>query len=56
MQLELIGQIIQYFYTHDACFYFLESCQKLYVNVPIIPGIMPISDFERLMRFLKFVE
>lgn len=48
--------IIQYFYTHDAYFYFLESCQKLHVNVPIIPGIMPINDFKRLMRFLKFLE
>ncbi|WP_342352285.1 hypothetical protein [Candidatus Coxiella mudrowiae] len=37
--------MIQYFYTHthDAYFYFLENCQKLHVNIHIIPGIMPIN-------------
>nr|WP_280522050.1 methylenetetrahydrofolate reductase [Candidatus Coxiella mudrowiae] len=36
---------MQYFYTHthDAYFYFLENCQKLHVNIHIIPGIMPIN-------------
>lgn len=43
--------ITQYFYNPDAYFYFLDSCAKQNISIPIIPGIMPITDIEKLERF-----
>ena len=41
----------QYFYNADAYFRFVDACEDLGVGVPIVPGIMPITSFERLARF-----
>ncbi|WP_050464556.1 methylenetetrahydrofolate reductase [NAD(P)H] [Herbaspirillum autotrophicum] len=43
--------ITQYFYNADAYFSFVEDSQKLGVNIPIVPGIMPITNYSQLMRF-----
>jgi len=43
--------LTQYFYNADAYAYFVESCVRLGVTLPIVPGIMPITNFERLARF-----
>lgn len=43
--------ITQYFYNADAYFYFVEAVRKAGVEVPIMPGIMPIASFSRLARF-----
>jgi methylenetetrahydrofolate reductase (NADPH) len=43
--------ITQYFYNSDAYFRFVEEAQKLGVGVPIVPGIMPITNFTQLARF-----
>ncbi len=43
--------ITQYFYNADAYFYFVDRCTKAGINVPIIPGIMPINNFTQLARF-----
>lgn len=43
--------ITQYFFNPDAYFYFVEACRKQGIVFPIIPGIMPITSFERLARF-----
>lgn len=43
--------ITQYFYNADSYFYFVESCQKLGMTAPIVPGIMPIVKFSQLARF-----
>jgi len=43
--------ITQYFYNADSYFYFVDNCRKVGVNVPIIPGIMPIMNYEQLARF-----
>ncbi len=43
--------ITQYFYNPDAYFSFVEAVRKLGVEIPIIPGIMPISNFSQLRRF-----
>ncbi len=43
--------ITQYFYNSDAYFRFLEDAQALGLNVPIVPGIMPIGSSTQLMRF-----
>jgi methylenetetrahydrofolate reductase (NADPH) len=45
------GAITQYFYNADAYFRFVEDARKLGVGVPIVPGIMPISNFTQLRRF-----
>ena len=43
--------ITQYFFNADAYFRFVDEVRKLGVRVPIIPGIMPISNFTQLRRF-----
>ena len=43
--------ITQYFYNADAYFHFVDAVRKLGVDVPIIPGVMPISNFSQLRRF-----
>jgi methylenetetrahydrofolate reductase (NADPH) len=43
--------ITQYFYNADAYFYFVDKIRALGVNIPIIPGIMPIASFHKLARF-----
>jgi methylenetetrahydrofolate reductase (NADPH) len=45
------GAITQYFYNADAYFRFVDDARKLGVTVPIVPGIMPISNFAQLKRF-----
>ena len=45
------GALTQYFYNADAYFRFLEDAQALDINVPIIPGIMPITNYKNLARF-----
>ncbi len=43
--------ITQYFYNIDAYLYFVERCQQQQIDIPIIPGIMPINNFAQLARF-----
>lgn len=43
--------ITQYFYNPYAYFRFVESCEKLGIDVPIMPGIMPITNSSQLVRF-----
>ena len=43
--------ITQYFYNPDAYFYYLEDIHKQGIDVPIYPGIMPITNFSNLVRF-----
>ena len=43
--------ITQYFYNTDAYFYFVDSVHKAGVEIPILPGIMPITNFSNLARF-----
>ena len=43
--------ITQYFYNADSYFYFIEQCKKAGINQPIIPGIMPITNYQNLVRF-----
>lgn len=47
------GAITQYFYNPDAYFRFVDSCEKLGIDIPIVPGIMPITNCEQLARFSK---
>ena len=43
--------ITQYFYNADAYARFVEDVRAKGVNAPIIPGIMPITNYSRLARF-----
>ncbi|MBD9482964.1 methylenetetrahydrofolate reductase [NAD(P)H] [Pseudomonas sp. PDM14] len=43
--------ITQYFFSADCYFYFVERLQKLGVDLPIVPGIMPITNYSKLARF-----
>ncbi|MDD9863079.1 MAG: methylenetetrahydrofolate reductase [NAD(P)H] [Gammaproteobacteria bacterium] len=45
--------ITQYFYNPDAYFRFLEGCDRLGIDIPIFPGVMPISSYSRLLRFSR---
>ncbi len=45
------GAITQYFFNADAYFAFVDECEAMGIDVPIIPGIMPISRFSQLARF-----
>ncbi|HRD66486.1 MAG TPA: methylenetetrahydrofolate reductase [NAD(P)H] [Candidatus Competibacter sp.] len=43
--------ITQYFYNSDSYFRFVDDCEKLGLDLPIVPGIMPITNFTQLARF-----
>lgn len=43
--------ITQYFYNADAYFRFMDQCTDRGVNIPIVPGVMPIYNFTQLSRF-----
>lgn len=43
--------LTQYFYNVDSYLYFIDRCQKNGIDIPIIPGIMPINNFAQLARF-----
>lgn len=43
--------ITQYFYNADAYFAFMDEARARGVDVPVVPGIMPITNYSQLMRF-----
>lgn len=43
--------ITQYFFTAEAYFHFVERARALGVEAPIVPGIMPITNYTKLARF-----
>jgi len=43
--------ITQYFYNPYAYFRFIESCEQLDIDIPIVPGVMPITNYKQLARF-----
>ncbi len=45
------GAITQYFYNLDAYLYYVDDCEKLGIDLPITPGIMPITNYIQLARF-----
>lgn len=45
------GVITQYFFNADGYFRYVEDARKLGVQVPIVPGIMPITNSSQLIRF-----
>ena len=43
--------ITQYFFNIDAYKFFIDSCEKMGLDLPIVPGIMPITHYQNLVRF-----
>jgi len=43
--------ITQYFFNADAYFRFMDEVSGLGIQVPVVPGIMPITSSTQLMRF-----
>lgn len=43
--------ITQYFYNADSYFRFVDDARKLGVDIPVVPGIMPITSSSQLLRF-----
>ena len=43
--------ITQYFFNADSYFYFMERVHKLGIDIPVVPGIMPITNYSKLARF-----
>jgi methylenetetrahydrofolate reductase (NADPH) len=43
--------ITQYFYNADAYFRFVDEVRKLGITVPVVPGVMPITNSSQLLRF-----
>ena len=43
--------ITQYFFNADSYFYFVDRVRSLGVDIPIVPGIMPITNYSKLARF-----
>ena len=43
--------LTQYFFNPDAYFRFIDDCEKRNIDIPIVPGIMPITNYTQLARF-----
>ncbi len=43
--------ITQFFFEPDQYFRFLDHCQSFGIHVPIVPGILPVSNFKTLKNF-----
>jgi methylenetetrahydrofolate reductase (NADPH) len=45
------GAVTQYFYAAEAYFDFMERCARAGITIPVVPGIMPITNHAQLTRF-----
>lgn len=45
------GAVTQYFYNADSYFSFRDECIKSGIDIPITPGIMPITNYRQLAHF-----
>src|SRR3990172_10741701 len=45
------GAVTQYFYNADSYFRFIDDCQRLGIDIPVTPGIMPITNYRQLSHF-----
>lgn len=43
--------ITQFFFSNDHYYHYLEEAQKAGISIPIVPGIVPIGNFERICDF-----
>jgi methylenetetrahydrofolate reductase (NADPH) len=45
--------ITQFFFDSDVYFNFVEKCQKAKINIPIVPGILPVTNVKQTRHFAK---
>ena len=45
--------ITQFFFDADIFLRFVDKCHKSNIEVPIIPGILPVSNFKQVKHFAK---
>jgi methylenetetrahydrofolate reductase (NADPH) len=45
------GAITQYFYNPEAYDRFVDDCERMGARLPIVPGVMPITNYSQLARF-----
>ena len=45
------GAVTQYFYNAEAYFHYRDDCHRAGIDIPITPGIMPITNYRQLSRF-----
>jgi methylenetetrahydrofolate reductase (NADPH) len=45
------SSVTQYFYNADSYFRFVDDCRRMGIDIPITPGIMPITNYTQLSRF-----
>jgi len=43
--------ITQYFYSAEAYYRFVDDCEARGLDLPVVPGIMPVTNFANLVRF-----
>ena len=43
--------ITQYFFNADSYFYFIDRIEAMGIDIPVVPGIMPITNYSNLVRF-----
>lgn len=43
--------ITQYFYNADAYFRFMDECERMGIDIPVVPGIMPLTNYKQIARF-----
>jgi methylenetetrahydrofolate reductase (NADPH) len=43
--------ITQYFFNPDAYYRFIDDCEQLGMTIPVVPGIMPITNYKNIARF-----
>jgi len=45
--------ITQFFFDSEVYFNFVEKCRKRGINIPIVPGILPVSNVKQTIHFAK---
>jgi len=45
--------VTQFFFDNDAFFRYVEAVRKAGIDVPVVPGIMPIRDFDKVANFSR---
>ncbi|MDQ6999388.1 MAG: methylenetetrahydrofolate reductase [NAD(P)H], partial [Mariprofundus sp.] len=43
--------VTQYFFDNETFFRFRDACENAGITIPIIPGIMPVGNFDQIVRF-----